>query len=59
MKNPSDQKDSRKARSREQAQAMHPLLEEIEKGRRSGEEEGTFSLEEVEEALGITEKDYE
>ena len=47
MKNPSDQKDSRKARSREQAQAMHQLLEEIEKGRRSGEEEGWLTGEEV------------
>ena len=47
MKNPSDQKDSRKARSREQAQAMHQLLEEIEKGRRSGEEEGWLTGEAV------------
>lgn len=51
--------DIEEYREYERLRAMHQLLEEIEKGRRSGEEEGTFSLEEVEEALGITEKDYE
>ncbi|MDY3991940.1 MAG: type II toxin-antitoxin system prevent-host-death family antitoxin [Evtepia sp.] len=51
--------DIEEYREYERMRAMHQLLEEIEKGRRSGEEEGTFSLEEVEEALGITEKDYE
>ncbi len=51
--------DIEEYREYERMRAMHQLLKEIEKGRRSGEEEGTFSLEEVEEALGITEKDYE
>ncbi len=38
----------------ERMKAMNWLMSEIEKGRRSGKEEGYFTLEEVERELGIT-----
>ena len=38
----------------ERAQATIRLMSEIAKGRRSGEEEGWLSVEEVEKSLGIT-----
>lgn len=38
----------------EKTQAMLRLMSELEKGRRSGEEEGWLTIEEVEEHLGIT-----
>ena len=38
----------------EKAQATIRLMSEIAKGRRSGEEEGWLSVEEVEKSLGIT-----
>ena len=38
----------------ERMKATRQLMEELEKGRRSGEEEGYFTLEEVEKELGIT-----
>ncbi|MBR0280170.1 MAG: prevent-host-death protein [Oscillibacter sp.] len=37
----------------ERMKAMQWLMGELEKGRRSGEEEGYFTLEEVEKELGI------
>ena len=41
-------------RDYEKAQATIRLMSEIAKGRRSGEEEGWLSVEEVEKSLGIT-----
>lgn len=38
----------------ERMKAMRQLMGELEKGRRSGEEQGYFTLEEVEKELGIT-----
>ena len=38
----------------ERMKAMRQLMEELEKGRRSGEEQGYFTLAEVEKELGIT-----
>ena len=38
----------------ERMKAIRRLRKELEKGRRSGEEEGCFTLEEVEKELGIT-----
>lgn len=40
-------------RDYEKTQATLKLMSELEKGRRSGEEKGWLSLEEVEEYLGI------
>ena len=40
----------------ERMKAMRWLTDELEKGRRSGEEEGYFALEEVEKELGNTDK---
>ena len=37
----------------ERMSAMRKLMKELEKGRRSGEEEGYFTLEDVEKELGI------
>ena len=37
----------------ERMKAMRQLMDELEKGRRSGENEGYFTLEEVEKELGI------
>ena len=39
----------------ERMKAMQWLMGELEKGRHSGEEEGNFTLEEVEKELGIHE----
>ena len=41
-------------RDYEKMQATIRLMSEIAKGRRSGEEEGWLSVEEVEKSLGIT-----
>ena len=41
-------------RDYKKAQATIRLMSEIAKGRRSGEEEGWLSVEEVEKSLGIT-----
>ena len=38
----------------ERMKAMRRLRKELEKGRRSGEEEGCYTLEDVEKELGIT-----
>ncbi|MBQ9412880.1 MAG: type II toxin-antitoxin system Phd/YefM family antitoxin [Oscillospiraceae bacterium] len=38
----------------ERMKAMRQLMEELEKGRRNGEEQGYFTLAEVEKELGIT-----
>ena len=46
--------DIEEYREYEKMKAMKRLLRELEKGRRSGEEEGYFTLEEVEKELGIT-----
>lgn len=40
----------------ERMKAMRQLMDELEKGRRSGENEGCFTLEEVEKELGIAYK---
>lgn len=40
-------------RDYEKTQATLKLMSELEKGRRSGEEKGWFSIEEVEKSLGI------
>ena len=41
-------------RDYEREQATRRLMKELEEGRRSGEEEGWLTLEEVEEYLGIS-----
>ena len=46
--------DIEEYREYEKMMAMKQLMRELEKGRRSGEEEGYFTLEEVEKELGIT-----
>lgn len=45
--------DIEEYREYERMRAMNRLLEEIERGRQSEKEEAVFTLEEVEEALGI------
>ena len=45
--------DIEEYREYERMRAINRLLEEIERGRQSEKEEAVFTLEEVEEALGI------
>ena len=45
--------DMEEYRQYEKLMAMQKLMAELEKGRRSGEEQGYFSLEDVEKELGI------
>ena len=45
--------DIEEYRAYERMRAINRLLEEIERGRQSEKEEAVFTLEEVEEALGI------
>ena len=45
--------DIKEYREYERMRAINRLLEEIERGRQSEKEEAVFTLEEVEEALGI------
>ena len=45
--------DMEEYRQYEKLMAMQKLMTELEKGRRSGEEQGYFSLEDVEKELGI------
>lgn len=40
----------------EQAEAVLTLLQELDKGRQSGEEKGWFTLEEVEASLALSHK---
>ena len=45
--------DMEEYRQYEKLMAMQKLMTELEKGRRSGEEQGDFSAEDVEKVLGI------
>ena len=45
--------DMEEYRQYEKLMAMQKLITELEKGRRSGEEQGRFSAEDVEKELGI------
>ena len=45
--------DMEEYRQYEKLMAMQKLMTELEKGRRSGEEQGYFSAEDVEKELGI------
>ena len=45
--------DMEEYRQYEKLMAMQKLMTELEKGRRSGEEQGCFSAEDVEKELGI------
>ena len=45
--------DMEEYRRYEKLMAMQKLIAELEKGRRSGQEQGYFSLEDVEKELGI------
>ena len=45
--------DMEEYRQYEKLMAMQKLITELEKGRRSGQEQGYFSLEDVEKELGI------
>ena len=50
--------DIEEYREYERMRAINRLLEEIERGRQSEKEEAVFTLEEVEEALGIAGEPY-